>query len=145
MFRLPDTLGLTSDYRSDFLWFTVVAPPGIWNKDLEQDVTTALSGYVKEDVSRTVYVRQVESDDPWKVRFLLIAAKATPAQLSPYADMKLAYEAATPGERLMAHSFLIEYGIQLETMITALPVELYSPAIQEFASTCGSGSGQVRP
>lgn len=125
MFRLPDTLGLTSDYRSDFLWFTVVAPPGIWNKDLEQDVTTALSGYVKEDVSRTVYVRQVESDDPWKVRFLLIAAKATPAQLSPYADMKLAYEAATPGERLMAHSFLIEYGIQLDDDDpAALPVEL---------------------
>jgi hypothetical protein len=113
MFRLPDTLGLTSDYRSDFLWFTVVTPPGVWNKDLEQDVTTALSGYVKEDVSRTVYIRQVESDDPWRVRFLLVAAKATPRQLVPYRDMKHAYEAATPGERLMAHSFLLEYGVQL--------------------------------
>ena len=114
MFRLPDTLGLTGDYRSDFLWFTAVVPPGIWNKDLEQDVTTALSGYVKEDVSRTVYIRQVESDDPWRVRFLLIAAKATPRQLSPYRDMKQSYEAATPGERLMAHSFLLEYGVQLD-------------------------------
>ncbi len=113
MFRLPDTLGLTTDYRSDFLWFTVVTPPGIWNKDLEQDVTTALSGYVREDVSRTVYIRQVESDDPWKVRFLLIAAKAMPKQLGPYRDMKQSYEVATPGERLMAHSFLLEYGVQL--------------------------------
>ncbi len=101
LFRLPDTLGLTGDYRSDFLWFTAVVPPGIWNKELEQDVTAALSGYVKEDVSRTVYIRQVESDDPWRVRFLLIAAKATPKQLSPYRDMKQAYEVATPGERMM--------------------------------------------
>lgn len=125
MFRLPDTLGLTSDYRSDFLWFTVVAPAGIWNKDLEQDVITALSGYVKEDVSRTVYIRQVESDDPWRVRFLLIAAKATPRQLSLYRDMKQFYEAATPGERLMAHSFLLEYGVQLNDDDPAkLPVEL---------------------
>lgn len=125
LFRLPDTLGLTSDYRSDFLWFTVVAPPGIWNKELEQDVTTALSGYVKEDVSRTIYVRQVESEDPWKVRFLLIAGKATPRQLSPYRDMRHSYEVATPGERLMAHSFLLEYGIQLnDDDLSTLPVAL---------------------
>jgi hypothetical protein len=125
MFRLPDTLGLTADYRSDFLWFTVVAPPGIWNKELEHDVTTALSGYVKEDVSRTVYIRQVESDDPWRVRFLLIAAKATPKQLGPYRDMKQAYEAATPGERTMAHSLLLEYGVRLNDDDPAtLPVEL---------------------
>jgi len=125
MFRLPDTLGLTGDYRSDFLWFTAVAPPGIWNKELEQDVTTALSGYVKEDVSRTVYIRQIESDDPWRVRFLLIAAKATAKQLGSYRDMKQAYEAATPGERLMAHSFLLEYGIQLNhENPDTLPAEL---------------------
>lgn len=125
MFRLPDTLGLTGDYHSDFLWFTVVTPPGIWNKDLEQDVTTALSGYVKEDVSRTIYIRQVESDDPWRVRFLLIAAKATPKLLGSYSDMKQSYAAATPGERLMAHSFLLEYGVQLNDDDPAtLPVEL---------------------
>jgi hypothetical protein len=125
LFRLPDTLGLTGDYRSDFLWFTAVVPPGIWNKELEQDVTAALSGYVKEDVSRTVYIRQVESDDPWRVRFLLIAAKATPKQLSPYRDMKQAYEAATPGERMMAHSLLLEYGIQLsDDDLSALPEQL---------------------
>ena len=125
IFRLPDTLGLTGDYRSDFLWFTAVAPPGIWNKDLEQDVTAALSGYVKEDVSRTVYIRQIESEDPWKVRFLLIAAKATPKQLSAYSDMRQSYQSATPGEKLMAHSFLLEYGIQLtDDDKSALPEDL---------------------
>jgi len=142
MFRLPDTLGLTGDYRSDFLWFTVVAPPGIWNKDLEQDVTTALSGYVKEDVSRTVYIRQVESDDPWRVRFLLIAAKATPRQLGAYSDMKQAYEAATPGERLMAHSFLLEYGVQLDDDDPAtLPEEL--GLLRPVASSRRNGGGRL--
>jgi hypothetical protein len=142
MFRLPDTLGLTGDYRSDFLWFTVVAPPGIWNKDLEQDVTTALSGYVKEDVSRTVYIRQVESDDPWRVRFLLIAAKATPKQLGAYRDMKQSYEAASPGERLMAHSFLLEYGVQLNDDDPAtLPEEL--GLLRQVAGARRSGGGHL--
>jgi hypothetical protein len=141
MFRLPDTLGLTGDYRSDFLWFTVVTPPGIWNKDLEQDVTTALSGYVKEDVSRTVYIRQVESDDPWRVRFLLIAAKATPKLLGSYRDMKQSYEAATPGERLMAHSFLLEYGVQLNDDDPAtLPEEL--GLLRQVAGSRRNGVGQ---
>ena len=141
MFRLPDTLGLTGDYRSDFLWFTVVTPPGIWNKDLEQDVTTALSGYVKQDVSRTVYIRQVESDDPWRVRFLLIAAKATPKLLGSYRDMKQSYEAATPGERLMAHSLLLEYGVQLNDDDPAtLPEEL--GLLRQVAGSRRNGGGQ---
>jgi hypothetical protein len=141
MFRLPDTLGVTGDYRSDFLWFTVVTPPGIWNKDLEQDVTTALSGYVKEDVSRTVYIRQVESDDPWRVRFLLIAAKATPKLLGSYRDMKQSYEAATPGERLMAHSFLLEYGVQLNDDDPAtLPEEL--GLLRQVSGSRRNGGGQ---
>jgi hypothetical protein len=143
MFRLPDTLGLTGDYRSDFLWFTAVVPPGIWNKDLEQDVTTALSGYVKEDVSRTVYIRQVESDDPWRVRFLLIAAKATPRQLGPYRDMKQSYEAATPGERLMAHSFLLEYGVQLNDDDPATLPEKLGLLQPQVAGARRSGGGRV--
>lgn len=114
VFRLPDTLGLTSDYRTDFLWFTVVAPPGIWNKELEHDVTTALSGYVKGDVSRTIYIRQIESDDPWKVRFMVVAAKALPKWLNYYQDMKQLYWGSSTGEKQMAHSFLLEHGVLIE-------------------------------
>ena len=110
LFRLPDTLGLNSEYRTDFLWLTIVAPPGIWNKELEKDVTTALSGYVKEDVSRSLYVRQIDSDDPWKVRFLLVAAKARPRWLNFYSDMKDHYDTRAPTERQLSHSFLLEYG-----------------------------------
>jgi hypothetical protein len=115
LFRLPDTMGLSSEYRTDFMWLTIVSPPGIWNKELERDVTAALSGYVKEDVSRTLYVRQIESDDPWKVRFLLVAAKARPYWLSFYPDMKHHYDSRTPAEKRMSHSFLLEYGVEAGT------------------------------
>lgn len=112
LFRLPDTIGLTAEYRTDFLWLTIVAPPGIWNKELEKDVTTSLSGYVKEDVSRSLYVRQIDSDDPWKVRFLLVAAKARPKWLNFYQDMKQHYDTRPPTEKQLSHSFLLEYGFQ---------------------------------
>ncbi len=114
LFKSPDTMGLTNDYRTDFIWFTAVAPPGIWNKDLEQDLTTALSGYVEKDVARSIYIRQVESTDPWTIRFLLVTAKATPRYLSAYLDMKQLYEASSEGERNLAHSFLLEQGFRVE-------------------------------
>ncbi|MDY6911376.1 MAG: tubulin-like doman-containing protein [Chloroflexota bacterium] len=114
LFKSPDTLGLTSEYKTDFLWFTVVAPPGIWNKDMEQDLTSALSGYVEKDVARSVYIRQVESDDPWTIRFLLVAAKAKPQQLHAYQDMKHLYDSSAIGERSLAHSYLLEQGLSIE-------------------------------
>ncbi|MFO8010161.1 MAG: tubulin-like doman-containing protein [Dehalococcoidia bacterium] len=114
LFKSPDTLGLTKDYKTEFLWFTVVAPPGIWNKDLEQELTSALSGYVEKDVARSIYIRQVSSDDPWTIRFLLVAANARPQNLYSYLDMKHLYEASSPGERALAHSFLLEQGIMIE-------------------------------
>ena len=109
---MPDSLGLTARYRTDYLWFTIVAPPGIWSRDLEGDVITALSGYVKQDASRSIYIRQVESDDPWVVRFLLVAAKASPENLSAYRDMKHLYDSSSPRERLLAHSLLLEQGVR---------------------------------
>ncbi len=114
LFKSPDTLGLTRDYKTQFLWFTIVAPPGIWNKDMEQDLTSALSGYVEKDVARSVYIRQVPSDDPWTIRFLLVAANARPQHLYSYLDMKHLYEASSLGERNLAHSFLQEQGILIE-------------------------------
>jgi len=119
LFRLPDTIGLSSEYRTDFMWLTIVAPPGIWNHELERDVTTALSGYVKEDVSRTLYVRQIDSNDPWKVRFLLVAAKAQPKWLNFYNDMKQHYDSRTATEKQLSHSFLLEYGIQISDQTLA--------------------------
>jgi hypothetical protein len=130
LFKLPGTLGLTGDYKSDFLWFTVIAPPGIWCEELEQAVTTALAGYVTQDVARSIYIRQIQSDDPWKVRFLLVAAKARPEWLSVYQDMQQIYQAATPGERHMAHSFMLEHGIHAGDLGASKPSPKLEPEQQ---------------
>ncbi|MDP2719524.1 MAG: tubulin-like doman-containing protein [Dehalococcoidia bacterium] len=111
LFKSTETIGLTTDYKTEFLWFTVVAPPGIWNKELEQDVLTSLAGYVKQDVSRSIFIRQIESDEPWEIRFLLVAANAWPSALSMYPDIKQGYERVSKAERGLAHSYLLEQGI----------------------------------
>ncbi len=146
LFKSPDTLGLTRDYKTEFLWFTVVAPPGIWNKDLEQDLTSALSGYVEKDVARSVYIRQVPADDPWTIRFLLVAANARPQHLHSYLDMKHLYEASSLGERNLAHSFLLEQGLTVEdddpTQL-ALSLNLFDSSGEE-AKESGEEDSQKR-
>jgi hypothetical protein len=113
-FRTPETLGLTSDYKTDYMWLTVVAPPGIWTTGLTRDAKTALAGYIlsRQNVDAAITVQEIASGDPWKVRFLLFAAKATPSQLSTFQIMKGAYKDAL--DREMAHSYLLEYGIKVE-------------------------------
>jgi len=102
---------LTAEYRTDYLWVTVVSPRGIWDKDLDSDVKTILSGYIKHDASKTIYIREVDSDDPWTLRFLIIAAKAKATMLEGYKDMKSIYEQSVPSERILSHSFLLEQGV----------------------------------
>jgi hypothetical protein len=113
-FRSPDTIGLTPDYRTDVIYFIVSAPDGIWSLELSQYVKTALSGYVSDSESAdyAIFIREADMEDPWKVRFLLMAGKATPRQLNAFQDMKRAYEATTDTE--MTHSYLLEQGIQVE-------------------------------
>ncbi len=111
LFKSTDTLGLTPEYKTDFLWFTVVAPPGIWNKELEQDTMTSLAGYVKQDVSRSIFIRQIDSDDPWVVRFLLVAANAWPSCLNMFQEIRQGYDRTSTTEKQLAHSFLLEQGI----------------------------------
>jgi hypothetical protein len=114
-FRSPEILGLTPDYKTDYMFFTAVAPKGIWTSELAQDVKTALSGYTSGNrggVDAAVVVREVESNDPWKVRFLLVSGRATSKQLSTFQDMKRSYEFANDTQ--MSHSYLIEQGIRVE-------------------------------
>jgi hypothetical protein len=111
IFRIPATLGLTAEYRTDYLWVTVVSPRGIWDKDLDSDVKTILSGYIKQDASKTIYIREVDSDHPWTLRFLIIAAKAKVTTLEAYKEMKSIYEQSSPSERVLSHSFLLEQGV----------------------------------
>lgn len=111
IFRIPATLGLTADYKTDYLWVTVVSPRGIWDKDLDSDVKTILSGYIKQDASKTIYIREVDSDDPWTLRFLIIAAKAKVIMLEAYKEMRSIYEQSHASERILSHSFLLEQGV----------------------------------
>ena len=112
IFRVPGVMGLTSKYKTDYIWFAVVSPRGIWDHDLTADVRATLSGYVKEDASRSIAIREIDSTDPWTVRFMVISAKAEPQLLECYSEMKHIYEHSTTEERTLAHSFLLEHGIQ---------------------------------
>ncbi len=110
IFRVPGVMGLTSEYKTDYIWFAVVSPRGIWDHDLSADVRATLSGYVKEDASRSIAIREIDSTDPWTVRFMAIAAKAVPQYLECFSEMKHIYNHATAEERTLAQSFLLEHG-----------------------------------
>jgi hypothetical protein len=110
IFRVPGVMGLTPEYKTDYIWFAVVSPRGIWDHDLSADVKATLSGYVKEDASRSIAIREIDSTDPWTVRFMVIAAKAESQFLECYSEMKHIYEHTTAEERSLAHSFLLEHG-----------------------------------
>ena len=113
------TLFITSDgtteYKTDYIWFAVVSPRGIWDHDLTADIRATLSGYVKEDASRSIAIREIDSRDPWTVRFMVIAAKAEPRFLECFAEMKHIYDHATDEERTLAQSYLLEHGPDVAT------------------------------
>ncbi len=115
IFRVPGVMGMTSAYKTDYIWFAVVSPRGIWDHDLTADVRATLSGYVKEDASRSIAIREIDSTDPWTVRFMVISAKAEPQFLECYSEMKHIYEHATAEERTLSHSFLLEHGVDVVT------------------------------
>jgi hypothetical protein len=113
IFRVPGVMGLTPEYKTDYIWFAIVAPRGIWDHDLSADVKATLSGYVKEDASRSIAIREIESADPWTVRFMVISAKAEPRFLECYSEMKHIYDHSSEEERSLAHSFLLEHGVDV--------------------------------
>ena len=113
IFRIPATLGLTADYRTDYLWFTVVSPRGLWDSDLDSEAKTMLSGYVSQDASKSIYIREVDSSDPWTMRFLIIAAKASIHHLETFKEMDILYNSTTQGEKLLSHSYLLEQGVHI--------------------------------
>ena len=110
IFRVPGVMGLTTEYKTDYIWFAVVSPRGIWDHDLTADVRATLSGYIKEDASRSIAIREIDSSDPWTVRFMVIAAKAEPRFLECFSEMKHIYDQATAEERALAQSYLLEHG-----------------------------------
>ncbi len=113
IFRIPATMGLNADYRTDYLWFTVVSPRGLWDSDLDSEAKTMLSGYVSQDASKSIYIREVDSSDPWTMRFLIIAAKASTTNLETFKEMDILYNSTTQGEKLLSHSYLLEQGVHV--------------------------------
>ncbi|MDP2719549.1 MAG: tubulin-like doman-containing protein [Dehalococcoidia bacterium] len=112
LFKAPDALGLTSEYRTELMWFVAWVPEGIWRIEMEEDVKAALASYIKHDVSRSLSIRHIVSGSPWTMRFLLVAARASPYHLREYQELKQAYEYTSPEDKKLAHSFLLEQGLQ---------------------------------
>ena len=108
--RLPSSLGVKASYRTDYIWVTVVAPRGVWDQDLELELKTTLSGYISGDASRCISIREIDSSDPWTLRFLIVASKAKLQDLESYAEMKSLYDGSSPTDRKLASSFLLEQG-----------------------------------
>jgi hypothetical protein len=119
IFRVPGVMGLTAEYKTDYIWFAIVSPRGIWDHDLSADIRATLSGYVKEDASRSIAIREIDSSDPWTVRFMVIAAKAEPQFLECYSEMKHIYDHTTAEERVLSHSFLLEQGMDVAEQFTS--------------------------
>lgn len=111
MLRIPSTLGVTDTYRTDFIWVTVVAPRGVWDADGASEMKAALSGYISGDAGKCIVIREVNSEDPWTIRFLVIAGRAKQQELDIYNEMKALYESSPKGDRVLAHSFLLEQGV----------------------------------
>ena len=51
-----ENLGLTPDYSTDYIWFTVVSPRKLWDKDLESSTKTILSRYSTTSASKSIYI-----------------------------------------------------------------------------------------
>jgi uncharacterized protein YukE len=111
VFGTPDNLGLTPDYSTDYIWFTVVSPRKLWDKDLESSTKTILSRYSTTSASKSIYIREVESDDPWTIRFMIIAAKAKAEHLASFKEMNSQYKGSSISEKLLSHSLLLEHGV----------------------------------
>ncbi|MEM2338840.1 MAG: tubulin-like doman-containing protein [Nitrososphaerales archaeon] len=121
--RLPSALGLTNEFRTEYMWVTVVAPRGIWDQDLASELKTTLSGYILGDASRCITIREIGSKDPWTIRFLIIASKARMEELEVYNEMRSLYERASRTDRILSHSFLLEQGILASRDLDKIPID----------------------
>lgn len=119
--QVPSTLGVESSYKTDYMWATVVAPSGIWDHELDAELKATLSGYLSTSAARSVHIAHVESEDPWTIRLLLIAAKASKNDLDLYLEMKALYDQAAHSDRVLAHSFLLEQGI----LVAETPIQVF--------------------
>ena len=104
---------MTTSYKTDYIWVTVSAPKGVWDQDMDAELKSALSGYTSGDASKCITLTQLESDDPWTIRFMIIAAKAKAEHLASFKEMNSQYKGSSLSEKLLSHSLLLEHGIHV--------------------------------
>jgi hypothetical protein len=137
--QVPSTLGVEGSYKTDYMWATVVAPSGMWDPELDAELKATLSGYLATSAARSVHVAHIEAEDPWTIRLLLIAAKASTKDLDLYLEMKVLYEQAAHSDKILAHSLLLEQGI----LATETPIEVSPQPLA--AKTFGAPTGPACP
>jgi transcriptional regulator len=117
VFKTPSVMGFKPVYRSDYIWVTVQTPPSLWSEDLNQELYTALAGYVTSEVSRTITVRMIEARDPWVTRILVVGGRGKHEDLEAYDEMQLLYSKSNDFERHLSRSYLIEHGVSAKQII----------------------------
>jgi hypothetical protein len=111
VFKTPSVMGFKTQYKTDYIWVTITAPPRMWTDDMSQEVYASLAGYVTSEVSRTITVRVVDSRDDWTTRILVVAARGKPEDLESYDEMQLLYQKSSDFERHLSRSYLLEHGV----------------------------------
>ena len=111
VFKTPSIMGFKPTYKSDYIWVTVEAPPKLWSEDLNQELYTALAGYVTSEVSRTITVRVVEGRDEWVTRVLVVGGRGKVNHLEAFDEMQLLYSKSNNFERNLSRSYLLEHGV----------------------------------
>jgi hypothetical protein len=117
VYRTPNIMGLKSSFRSDYLWVTVQTPPGLWDTDLNQELFTALAGYVTGDVSKTITIRETPSRDPWVIRIVVVGGRGRVEDLAPFDEMERLNRKASDFEKALSRSFLIEHSSLFEDIL----------------------------
>jgi hypothetical protein len=120
IFKTPSVMGFKPIYKSDYIWVTVQTPPSLWSDELNQELYTALAGYVTSEVSRTITVRVAEARDPWITRILVVGGRGKPEDLEAYDEMQLLYSKSNDFERRLSRSLLIEHGVSAKQIIDGL-------------------------
>ena len=110
VFKTPSIMGFKPTYKSDYIWVTVEAPPKLWSDDLNQELYTALAGYVTSEVSRTITVRVIEARDEWITRVLVVGGRGKGNHLEAFDEMQLLYSKSNDFERNLSRSYLLEHG-----------------------------------
>ena len=110
-FKIPSTLGVSSSFKTDFLWVTVASPHGVWDPDMDADLKTSISGYISGDASKCITISHLDSEEPWTTRILVLASRAKRTDLDVHGEMQNIYDSSIDSDKKLSHSFLLEQGI----------------------------------